>query len=233
MPSPPHPLRPSPEPHLTLPCPTHNPAAAAAGGRRRGQGIARDRGAVQRNRQGGRERGCRGGGRRACRHGGAPCSLVSCPGLPPLQLPLLTHPPSYPPTCPPQNDIKLVYKKVEEGADVNFVFGRAYRCPEGYTPLMVACHRGRCVMGLLGQGRATAPPPASCRAEPDRPPPAAIPPCRLECALGLLRAGADPNYLNGAGDLTLFWAIDGGAPVGAPPRRCALVGLWVQRCPQP
>ena len=42
-----------------------------------------------------------------------------------------------------QNDIKQVYKKVEEGADVNFVFGRAYKCPEGYTPLMVACHRGR------------------------------------------------------------------------------------------
>jgi hypothetical protein len=29
------------------------------------------------------------------------------------------------------------------GADVNFVFGPAYKCPEGYTPLMVACHRGR------------------------------------------------------------------------------------------
>ena len=33
---------------------------------------------------------------------------------------------------------------------------------------------------------------------------------RLECATALLRAGADPNYVNGAGDLTLFWAIDGG-----------------------
>ena len=33
---------------------------------------------------------------------------------------------------------------------------------------------------------------------------------RLECAKALLRAGADPNYINGAGDLTLFWAIDGG-----------------------
>jgi hypothetical protein len=33
---------------------------------------------------------------------------------------------------------------------------------------------------------------------------------RLECAKALLRAGADPNYMNGAGDLTLFWAIDGG-----------------------
>lgn len=30
-------------------------------------------------------------------------------------------------------------------------------------------------------------------------------------ARALLRSGADPNYCNGAGDLTLFWAIDGGA----------------------
>ncbi|KAI3428739.1 hypothetical protein D9Q98_007562 [Chlorella vulgaris] len=74
-----------------------------------------------------------------------------------------------------KNDIALVYKKIEEGADVNFVFGRAYRCPEGYTPLMVAAHRGR-----------------------------------LECSKALLRAGADPNYINGAHDLTLFWGIDGG-----------------------
>ena len=42
-----------------------------------------------------------------------------------------------------KNDIKLVYKKIEEGADVNFVYGRAYKCPDGYTPLMVAAHRGR------------------------------------------------------------------------------------------
>jgi hypothetical protein len=74
-----------------------------------------------------------------------------------------------------KNDIKLVYKKIEEGADVNFIFGRAYRCPDGYTPLMVAAHRGR-----------------------------------LECARALLRAGADPNYMNAAGDLVVFWAIDGG-----------------------
>ena len=40
-----------------------------------------------------------------------------------------------------KNDIKKVYKKIEEGADVNFVFGSAYRCREGYTPLMVAAHR--------------------------------------------------------------------------------------------
>jgi hypothetical protein len=25
-----------------------------------------------------------------------------------------------------QNDVKLIYKKIEEGADVNFVFGKAY-----------------------------------------------------------------------------------------------------------
>ena len=74
-----------------------------------------------------------------------------------------------------QNDIKLVYQKIAEGADVNFVFGSAYQCPGGYTPLMVASHRGR-----------------------------------LECAKALLRAGADPNFQNGADDLTLFWGIDGG-----------------------
>jgi hypothetical protein len=43
----------------------------------------------------------------------------------------------------PQNDVRLIYKKIEEGADVNFVFGGAYGCPEGYTPLMSAAHRGR------------------------------------------------------------------------------------------
>lgn len=37
-----------------------------------------------------------------------------------------------------------------------------------------------------------------------------VPRGRLECAKALLRAGADPNYINGAGDLTLFWGIDGG-----------------------
>ena len=74
-----------------------------------------------------------------------------------------------------QNDVRLIYKKIEEGADVNFVFGRAYGCPEGYTPLMSACHRGR-----------------------------------LDAAKALLRSGADPNFMNGGGDLTLFWGIDGG-----------------------
>jgi hypothetical protein len=32
---------------------------------------------------------------------------------------------------------------------------------------------------------------------------------RYECARALLRAGADPNYINASGDHTLFWAIDG------------------------
>ena len=57
-----------------------------------------------------------------------------------------------------KNDVKLVYKKIEEGADVNFEFGRAYGSKEK----------------------------------------------------ALLRSGADPNYKNHVGDLTLFWAIDGG-----------------------
>ncbi|KAI8470868.1 MAG: ankyrin repeat-containing domain protein [Monoraphidium minutum] len=74
-----------------------------------------------------------------------------------------------------EDDVARVYEKIEEGADVGFVFGAAYKCPEGYTPLMVAAHRGR-----------------------------------LECAKALLRAGADPNYVTGAGDLSLFWAVDGG-----------------------
>ena len=74
-----------------------------------------------------------------------------------------------------KNDVKLVYKKIEEGAYVNFVFGQAYGSQEGYTPLMYACHRGR-----------------------------------LEATKALLRSGADPNYKNKVGDLTLFWAIDGG-----------------------
>ena len=71
--------------------------------------------------------------------------------------------------------MRLIYKKIEEGADVNFVFGTAYGCPEGYTPLMSACNRGR-----------------------------------LDAAKALLRSGADPNFMNAGGDLTLFWAIDGG-----------------------
>lgn len=53
-----------------------------------------------------------------------------------------------------KNDVKLVYKKIEEGADVNFVFGSAYSCSEGYTPLMAAAHRGRyeCCKALLRSG---------------------------------------------------------------------------------
>ena len=33
---------------------------------------------------------------------------------------------------------------------------------------------------------------------------------RLDAAKALLRSGADPNFMNLGGDLTLFWAIDGG-----------------------
>lgn len=36
---------------------------------------------------------------------------------------------------------------------------------------------------------------------------------RYECCRALLRAGADPNYMNNAGDLVLFWAIDGGVEI--------------------
>ena len=74
-----------------------------------------------------------------------------------------------------KNDVKLIYNKIEEGADVNFVFGPAYGCDNGYTPLMSAVHRGR-----------------------------------VEAAKALLRSGADHNYINAAGDATIFWAIDGG-----------------------
>lgn len=107
-----------------------------------------------------------------------------------------SHHPDYDPECPVdvarkatreteellnaivKNDLKLIYKKIEEGADVNFVFGRAYGCPEGYTPLMAAAHRGR-----------------------------------LEACKALLRSGSDPNYMNEAGDLCLFWGIDGGVEI--------------------
>ena len=53
-----------------------------------------------------------------------------------------------------ENDIKAVYQKIAAGADVNFVFGLAYQCRGGYTPLMVACHRGRieCAKALLRAG---------------------------------------------------------------------------------
>lgn len=53
-----------------------------------------------------------------------------------------------------KNDLAAVYEKIEAGADVNFVFGPAYASTEGYTPLMVACHRGRleCAKALLRAG---------------------------------------------------------------------------------
>jgi hypothetical protein len=48
-----------------------------------------------------------------------------------------------------------------------------------------------------------------------------LPPARrYECARALLRAGADPNFVNSAGDHTLFWAIDGAPGIhgaGLPP----------------
>ena len=83
-----------------------------------------------------------------------PVQPYSC--APACSPPAITH--QLPSSPPPRqelynaivkNDIKLVYKKIEEGADVNFVFGRAYRCAEGYTPLMVAAHRGRWVGGMV------------------------------------------------------------------------------------
>lgn len=36
---------------------------------------------------------------------------------------------------------------------------------------------------------------------------------RLEASRALLRSGADPNFMNRNGDLTLFWAIDGGVEI--------------------
>lgn len=111
-----------------------------------------------------------------------------------------------------QNDIKLVYKKIEEGADVNFVYGRAYKCPQGYTPLMVACHRGRCAVAVWYAQQPQCSQSAVMHHEGLRLCVPILPyrACRLECAKALLRAGADPNFMNGAGDLTLFWGIDGG-----------------------
>ena len=43
----------------------------------------------------------------------------------------------------------------------------------------------------------------------------AVLPCRgrYECCKALLRAGADPNYINKGHDLTLFWGIDGGVEI--------------------
>lgn len=41
------------------------------------------------------------------------------------------------------DDVPAIYRKLEEGADPNHEFGLAYRSREGYTPLMVAAHRGR------------------------------------------------------------------------------------------
>lgn len=50
--------------------------------------------------------------------------------------------------------MKLIYNKIEEGVDVNFVFGLVYGCDEGYMFLMSACYRGRLevVKALLRSG---------------------------------------------------------------------------------
>lgn len=47
-----------------------------------------------------------------------------------------------------------VYACIQRGADVNFVFAKAYKCTPGYTPLMVAAHRNRlhCAVALLRAG---------------------------------------------------------------------------------
>jgi hypothetical protein len=62
------------------------------------------------------------------------------------------------------NDLPTLYDKIEEGADVNFVFGRAYSSAEGYTPLMAAAHRGRleCAKALLRAGVAATLPQECC-----------------------------------------------------------------------
>ena len=44
---------------------------------------------------------------------------------------------------------------------------------------------------------------------------------RYECARALLRAGADPNYINAGHDLTVFWAIDGGIDMTRLLHECA------------
>ena len=44
---------------------------------------------------------------------------------------------------------------------------------------------------------------------------------RYECARALLRAGADPNYINAGHDLTVFWAIDGGVDMTRLLHECA------------
>ena len=128
-----------------------------------------------------------------------------------------------------KNDLNKVYTYIEEGADVNFVFGDQYSAPEGYTPLMIAAHRAsprarrapppeRAPGRTSEDHRALADPPSACPAY--APAVGATRACRAECAGGrleaakaLLRAGADPNYLNNAGDTVLFWGIDGGIEI--------------------
>lgn len=48
-----------------------------------------------------------------------------------------------------KDDVAAVYDAIERGADIDFVFGPAYKCLPGYTPLMVAAHRNR-LLRLVG-----------------------------------------------------------------------------------
>ena len=94
-----------------------------------------------------------------------------------------------------------MYRKLEQGADPNFVFGRAYQSWEGYTPLMVACHR--CVSMACPHAGS-----AACHHHQ-----AQLRRGRLDCVKAMLRQGADPNFINAGHDLTLFWGIDGGVEI--------------------
>ncbi len=53
-----------------------------------------------------------------------------------------------------KDDVSALYDAIEDGADVNFLFGPAYKCLPGYTPLMVAAHRNhlQCATALLRAG---------------------------------------------------------------------------------
>ena len=146
-----------------------------------------------------------------------------------------------------QNDVRLIYKKIEEGADVNFVFGGAYGCPEGYTPLMSAAHRGRldackALLRAVSRRRPLLPPVSllhtahcptlrcSTADAPQRRWWFVVGPvgasegggdsrtCKACVGVCVSRSqGADPNYMNAAGDLTLFWCVTPPCPCPSPP----------------
>ena len=47
-----------------------------------------------------------------------------------------------------KNDVRAVYAKIDEGADVNFVFGPAYQCPGTCIPgILNLTHSSRAVNG--------------------------------------------------------------------------------------